>query len=276
MKNRAFTGTSILLNEALHTRDDDWPDFPFSDTLYEVIRLDAGQPVFLKDHTDRLLQALQRKGIQRPLPDYSTLKAALNNLIKANGPANTNVEIRIYLHQQQISAQLMGYIPSYYPPASLYQEGVQTCLLQQERPDPNTKAKGLKAREEADLLRKNQTEIYEVLLVDHQQQLTEGSRSNLFFIQGNKLITAPDFCVLKGITRKHVLELVAEKKKFCDMRQLSLRELADMDAAFLTGTSIGILPIKQIGDQVYDVNNKVMKQLRKAYEALRAAQTSSF
>ena len=48
---------------------------------------------------------------------------------------------------------------------------------------------------------------YEVALVNHQQKITEGSRSNLFFIDGaGTVLTAPLGDVLGGITRQVILE----------------------------------------------------------------------
>ena len=44
--------------------------------------------------------------------------------------------------------------------------------------------------------------LYEVLLVDRNGRITEGSRSNVFFVKGNKFYTGPSAMVLVGITRK--------------------------------------------------------------------------
>ena len=41
-------------------------------------------------------------------------------------------------------------------------------------------------------------------------EITEGSRSNIFFLKDETLVTAPDNAVLNGITRKHILEICRE------------------------------------------------------------------
>ena len=53
---------------------------------------------------------------------------------------------------------------------------------------------------------------YEALLVNENNLITEGSRSNIFFLKGETLVTAPDNVILNGITRKHILEICRENK----------------------------------------------------------------
>ena len=79
--------------------------------------------------------------------------------------------------------------------------------------------------------------VYEVLLVNRESKVTEGSRSNLFFIREGVVRTAPDSEVLPGITRQKVLELISEEGFRLDIRSLALEELPSAEAAFLTGTS---------------------------------------
>src|SRR5699024_10753111 len=85
---------------------------------------------------------------------------------------------------------LAFFTKSPYPPASYYQNGIKTTLLNLEREDPNIKIQ----REEYQktvLAEREKTGSYEVLLVDQEGNVTEGSRSNLFIVKGDKLYTSP-------------------------------------------------------------------------------------
>jgi branched-chain amino acid aminotransferase len=52
---------------------------------------------------------------------------------------------------------------------------------------------------------------------------------------------------------------------------ISTEELRSMDAAFLTGTSPKVLPIRKIGPTFYRVPHPVTNTLMKAYDDLIAA-----
>jgi len=117
------------------------------------------------------------------------------------------------------------------------------------------------------LLTKN---LYEVLLVKN-NSITEGSRSNVFFNQGKKVITPPGDQVLKGITRNKVIELCDKLNYRLFERSVSTNQLSGMDAAFLTGTSPKILGIRRIGSYTFPVTNPIMISLAEAYDGLIAA-----
>lgn len=77
-------------------------------------------------------------------------------------------------------------------------------------------------------------------------ELSELSRSNFFIIKGDRLIT-PDRYILRGITRRTVLQL-AQNDFQVEERPLLLSELYDADEAFTTSSTKKILPIVQIGE----------------------------
>ena len=86
----------------------------------------------------------------------------------------------------------MGFIKSNYPKPELYKTGVEVCLLHEERTNPNVKAKGLKVRDHANALI-TEKGVFEVLLVNNDGILTEGSRSNLFLVKGDTIYTATSY-----------------------------------------------------------------------------------
>ncbi len=94
---------------------------------------------------------------------------------------------------------------------------------------------------------------YEALLVNEENQITEGSRSNIFFLKGNTLSTAPDETILNGITRKYILDICRTNKIKVRFMCVPVDSLQDYDAVFMTGTSPMVLQFYCIGDIYFNV-----------------------
>ena len=93
-----------------------------------------------------------------------------------------------------------------------------------------------------------QKQVYEVLLVDKEGYITEGSRSNVFFIGDNVIFTAPLEYVLPGTSRKRVFDICHKHRFPIIEKRIPASELARYDAAFLSGTSPLILPINRLDE----------------------------
>lgn len=92
-----------------------------------------------------------------------------------------------------------------------------------------------------------QQQAYDILY-HHNGHILELTRSNFFIVKDQKVIT-PSSHVLKGITRKTVLEL-ARDQYAVEERAVTWKELKEADEAFLTGTNKKILPVVQVDDIV--------------------------
>jgi len=108
--------------------------------------------------------------------------------------------------------------------------------------------------------------LYEVLLVDRDGNITEGSRSNVFFVKAEVFYTAPESKVLVGITRQKVIECLRQLNFKLVEKSVSAVEISQFDAAFLTGTSPKVLPVNSIGKQVFNTQTVVLQKLMKSYD----------
>ncbi len=79
-------------------------------------------------------------------------------------------------------------------------------------------------------------------------QVLELTRSNIFIITKEGKIITPEKNILKGITRKKVLEIAAPHYDI-EEREISTEELFHAQEAFLTGTTKKILPITVVDNQ---------------------------
>lgn len=80
--------------------------------------------------------------------------------------------------------------------------------------------------------------------------VTEGAVSNVFAWIGGRLVTPPAGPrILSGITRECVLRLAKDAGFPVAERDLSLQELLEAEEAFVTGTTIEILPVVKLNDR---------------------------
>lgn len=81
--------------------------------------------------------------------------------------------------------------------------------------------------------------------------VSELSRSNIFLVKNDVLIT-PNRKILRGITRRFVLELAKENFKV-EERNVELSELLEADEIFTTSSTKKVLPITQIDNKIINV-----------------------
>ncbi len=230
--------------------------------IYEVIRVKNKEPIFLKEHFDRLLESVRLAKIDFEL-DYNKFHEQIFMLIKENNIENCN--IRIHFDSIPENIIYMFFIKSNYPSENFYKEGIRVFSLDKQRENPNIKKNSAEYRDEIDLLLEK-NDAFEAVLVNEDKTISEGSKSNIFFVYKNMLITAEDDDVLLGVTRSKVIELAEKNDIKVVKRQILLSEISNFDAAFLTGTSINILPITDFDRIIFDsCNNSIVKTLTKLF-----------
>ena len=237
-----------------------------ADTYYEVIRLIDGKLLFLPDHLDRLQQSLSGTGISFPGED--TLISTLRLLIEQNSIASGN--IRICLQSVAGGGSLLQcyFIPYYYPEPEMYRTGVRLATFSHIRPRPGIKKWDDHFRNSVSVFIR-QKEVYEALLLNPANEITEGSRSNIFFIDpAGQLITTPEKDVLPGITRRYVLEIAVSKGLNILKKTISADDLEKMEAVFISGTSPKVLPVNQIDDLNFSVEHPILRLLMDQFDQI--------
>jgi len=232
------------------------------DSVYEVLRMSRGNPIFFSDHMERLVMSvkLQKKNILADIPD---LLKAIISLARSDKKRESNLKI-VFNYNSGIYNWLIYYIEPIYPTELQYRNGVKGILFFAERKDPESKVINHKLR--SSIYHKLILECgYEAILVNENNLITEGSRSNIFFLKGETLVTAPDNVILNGITRKHILQICSEHKISVEYLCVSADDISEYDAVFMTGTSPMVLPFNCIGDKYFNVRIPLVERLRKLY-----------
>jgi branched-chain amino acid aminotransferase len=240
--------------------------FEKGDCYYEVLRVMNGNCLFIGDHLNRLRTSVSLSGLKYTF-SHETVSAIIRELIHKNDLVNGNIRLVLQAQEGRAPVLYTYCIPFSYPHREQYEKGVPTALFKVIRQNPNIKQYNHVYQQQVrDFILKNN--IYEALLQDDMNCITEGSKSNVFFIRNECVLTAPGEKVLKGITREKVFLLCSNLNYKLIECSISTDTLSSMEAVFLTGTSPKILPVNRIDQIAYSTGHAMMKNLMAAYDDL--------
>ena len=96
-------------------------------------------------------------------------------------------------------------------------------------------------------------DISEGLMLDVKENLVEGTISNLFLVQGERLST-PDLgnCGVSGVMREVVMQQASCLGLSLSEENLTLQDLASADGIFLSNSLIGIWPVREVDGSKFD------------------------
>lgn len=235
--------------------------------IYEVIRVIHTKPLFLEEHLERMASSL--KYYSTVLLDFELIRKRIKDVIKENDLVNQNIRIEVGNINKDSFAYKIFPVESFYPTKKVYTEGVTVVTALKNRKNPLIKAKDLTFKEYINELLKK-SKAFEVILKDDENKLHEGSRSNLFFVKDNLVITSKKGDALEGITLKNVIKVINESHYTFERKDIFMKDLENLDGAFITGTSIDILPIKKIDKISYDsADNPVILDLMDRFKQLK-------
>jgi branched-chain amino acid aminotransferase len=232
------------------------------ESIYEILRMVRGIPVFFNDHMDRMSESLKHQN-RKALAGIPEIKRSIFSLKQTIKKKDINLKI-VFNFNKGSENYLVYFIEPIYPSAEQYRKGVKGILYFAQRKDPESKIINHNLR--SSIYQKLINEgAYEALLVNRENMVTEGSRSNIFFLKDDTLTTAPDNVILNGITRKYILKICHEKQINVDFACVNADDILQYDAIFMTGTSPMVLPFFCIGDKYFNVKLPVIKLLRQLY-----------
>jgi branched-chain amino acid aminotransferase len=232
-------------------------------SVYEVIKLIEGVPLFFEDHMARMQRSVALLGAEIEKPTRQ-VRAEINELVEKNGCADINVKL-VWYPEKEGSIFLTYFVRQDFPDDGAYRRGAHVILYDGERRNPQIKAVKTSYRERVRAVREA-AGAYEALLVDDKGFISEGTRSNLFFLIDHQLCTPPSDAVLLGVTRQHVMALCRVLAIDVQEKMLPKDDLNRIEAAFITGTTIDILPIGSIGRlQLASVGHPVIQTITRAF-----------
>lgn len=251
--------------------------FQYGDGLFETIEVLNGRLIFVEQHCQRLIMSCQKLLI--PVPDKKILINEAERLIKnihhgvlkiiiTRGKGGRGYALPDIIEPTRILS-LHPY-PNYSP--SFQQYGI-TARFCQQRLGLNPTLAGLKTlnRLEQILARAewNTPDIQEGILLDLNNYVIEGTMSNLFFVQNNKLYT-PSLTQtgIAGIMRDFVLQMVFAYGIEVEQGLFTPEQLLAADEVFMTNSIIGIWAVKKIETQTFNIGN-ISRSLQNSLEQFK-------
>ena len=108
--------------------------------------------------------------------------------------------------------------------------------------------------------------IAEGVVLDNEENVIEGTMSNVFYIKGETLYTPElSVCGVEGIIRQKIITLATELHLEICINKISLKSLMDADEAFMCNSIIGVWPIKMIDEKSLVVGDKTI-QIKKTLQ----------
>ncbi|MEE8342909.1 MAG: aminodeoxychorismate lyase, partial [Gammaproteobacteria bacterium] len=246
----------------------------YGDGVFETIAIRDGQPCYWDQHQERLLDGCARLGIS--FSDTNALaqdcrllcpgvsKAVLKIIVtRGTGGLGYNPAL------EQPVTRITGLLPWPDYPAHYATEGIAVCLCE-TRLGANPALAGIKHLNRLEQILASRewqnTEYAEGLMMDRQDHLVEGSRSNLFVVKKNRLYT-PDLvqCGVAGIMRAVVLEQASRLQLPIEVTTIDRDSLFSADEIFVTNSLIGIWPVHKVEQNHYSVG-PVTLQLKKSLQ----------
>jgi D-alanine transaminase len=232
--------------------------YTFADGVYEVIGVANCRLIDEAPHLDRLERSLRELRIAAPM-SRRAVQLVVRELIRRNRVTSGLVYLQMsrgvaprdHAFPRDPQTQFVGWAKNVYAGPSA-EDGIRVvttpdlrwarCDIKSTSLLPNVLAKQ-SARDAG---------AYEAWLVDKDGRVTEGSSTNSWIVtRDGELIThALDTMILAGVTRTTVAALARTERLKLVERPFSVAEAKGAREAFLTSTTLHVLPVVQIDDQV--------------------------
>lgn len=267
MKNDAVLKSYIYNGEVYGIEDDRGFKDSSSISIYEVIRVKKGVALFLEDHLDRMIKSAEMLGFTMQKSKTEMIEE-VEKLVDINNATNHNIKLVCNDFDQE-KQNFLAYITyGSYNIEDVPKDGAKAIIFKAERVNPNIKVINTSQREQINHELQKQNAL-EALLEDEDGNITEGSRSNMFFVKKDILYTAPSKKVLLGITRSKIMNICKALNIEVIENDIHKSELSEVDGVFMSTTPIGVLPIIVIDDmKLNSAQNEIIKKVVDGYENL--------
>lgn len=224
----------------------------FGDAHFTTMKLADGQIELLSYHLDRLQKAHQQ--LKFPEIDWQSLESELLSAVELYKDATLKLLIsrgesqRGYGFTKDITANVVLYInqPAVVPETPVELVFLQTKLAHQPLlagiKHCNRLEQVLAKQELLDLPQEDG------IVLDVVDNIIEVTSANVFvYMEGTWYTPLIEQCGIDGVMRNYVLDQMAEQDIECKVREISMREIKQIDAAFICNALTGIRAVSKLG-----------------------------
>jgi len=231
----------------------------YGDGVFEGIRSYDGLIFKLREHIDRLFESAHTIMLKIPLG-----KAQLIEVVKRSLRVNRlhNAYIRLVvtrgvgdlgLDPRKCTKPTVFVIADKIQlyPRRLYERGLSLITVATQRNVPEALNPQIKSLNYLNNILAKIEAINagyeEAIMLSHSGYVTECTGENIFLVKGRRLMTPPPYIgVLRGITRRTVMELGERQGLSVCEELLTRHDLFNAEEVFLTGTAAEIVPVVRI------------------------------
>ncbi len=238
----------------------------YGDGLFETIAVINEQPLCLSKHLQRLLSGCVE--LKLDFNDVEILESEIISICKNIDRAVLKIIITSGVGDRGYKRSSLELKPTrlltIYPwpkyPDNYSTQGIHVFLCSNKL-GHSPKLAGIKHLNRLEqVLARNEwddTDTSEGLMMDIDDNVIEGTMSNLFIVFPDKKLITPDLslCGIRGIIRQYILNHSTELSYTSEIRKLSLKDVCSASEIFFCNSIAGIMPVKQLG------NNRFHSQL---------------
>jgi branched-chain amino acid aminotransferase len=252
--------------------------FRYGDGLFEAMLVSNGKMFRWPQHFARLERSAEFLGI--PLPhSRDELLGFANELIARNGMHEAVLRVQLsrgvgprgYAPTGEERPLVLMTLHAAPPPARAWK--IIVCSVRVAVNDPLAKHKTCsRLLQVVAAAEARDSGADECLIVNTNGEVTEGSTSNVFWVERETVCTPPlAEGILPGVTRAVVLECCAALGLACEERAAQTGQLVQSDGVFLSLTTRGVIEAESIGGKPLR-RSPITNRLRERLESLLDAE----
>jgi branched-chain amino acid aminotransferase len=255
----------------------------YGDGVFEGIRSYGGLIFKLNEHIDRLFESARSVRLDISMTKEEITKAIISTL-KANGLRDAYIRLVVTrgsgdlgLDPRKCEGSTVFIITDKIVlyPEEYYEDGLYIVIARTKRNirealDPQIKSlnylNNILAKIEA-----IDADVEEAIMLNSEGYVAECTGDNIFIVKNGILKTpSPSAGVLKGVTRRAVMDLAKKEKIEVAEEMMKPEDLYAADECFLTGTAAEIVPVTKIDGNVIGDGNpgRVTSKLLSAFRNL--------
>ena len=214
--------------------------------VFETISIYNAKPAFLKDHLKRLKGGCMKIGLKYPAVNF---REVIARLIKVNKLNKAKCRV-VAFKDTKTTGVFISVKPLKQYKDKDYKKGYKAILSSIVRNSKNILCtiKSISYLENMmaySMAKKNKKN--EAIFLNEKGFLTEGSRTNLFFVKRKVFYTPSVKCgLLDGIIRQKIIGIIRRKKMRIKEGNFRLNDLLRSDEAFLTNSLMEVMPLVEV------------------------------
>jgi len=240
----------------------------YGDGLFETIAVKDGRPLLWDLHWQRLKAGCERLNINCPeeslllndveqimnLADNRSQLRSVIKLIVTRGIGGRGYRYDTAMQSTRIT--LLSDWPAYKGTEKNKGIRAMLCNTRLSRQPLLAGMKHLNRLEQVMARSEwSDSNITEGLMLDDDNNIIEGTMSNVFFVDHQQSIVTPvlNQCGIAGVRREQIMSLAEEKGYTIKITEMPISKLVDFNEVFITNSLIGIWPIVAIDDHEFTI-----------------------